>query len=101
VKRTEKQQAAIEVYCRELANALNDAGFDMKKVFEVKQADVPWTQARVKEALWKPLQDAYLDKRSTTDLDTSEVSPVYEILNRHIAENFGVSVPFPSYWNEE
>jgi len=104
MKRTPSQQASIEIYCRELAIALNDAGFEIKKVMEVKQIDIPWTQQTCKELLWKPLQKAYLDKPSTTALTTGEVSQVYEVLNRHIAQNFGVSVPFPcdeSLMNEQ
>ncbi len=96
MKRTPSQQSAIEVYCRELATALNDSGYEMKAVLAVKQVDVPWTQNTVKEVLWKSIQNAYLDKPSTTALTTGEVSKVYEVLNRHIASNFGVSVAFPS-----
>lgn len=95
-RRTPAQQRALEVYCRELANALNDAGYEMKAVMAAKHVDVPWTQALVKDTLWKPLQKAMLDEISTTEMSTGEVSKVYEVLNRHIAENFGVSVPFPS-----
>jgi hypothetical protein len=49
----------------------------------------------VKEVLWRPIQIAATGKESTTELDTKEPSIVYEILNRHIASNFGVSVPWP------
>ncbi len=104
MKRTPSQQASIEIYCKLLAEALNDAGFEIKKVMEVKQIDIPWTQQTCKELLWKPLQKTYLDKPSTTALTTGEVSQVYEVLNRHIATNFGVSVPFPcedSLMNEQ
>jgi len=104
VKRTDQQRKSIEVYCRELAEALNDSGYEMKAVLAVKEVDVPWSQELVKNVLWKPLQKAYLDRSSTTALTTGEVSQVYEILNRHIASNFGVSVAFPcddSLMNEQ
>jgi hypothetical protein len=97
-QRTGQQQKSIEVYCRELANALNDAGLEMKEVLAVKQVDVPWTQKTVKEVLWKPLQEIVTDdhKKSTTQLDIMEVDRVYNILDRHIAQHFGVHVEFPS-----
>lgn len=98
-RRTDQQRKAIEVFCRELGNALNDAGYETKAVMAVKQVDVPWTQSTVKDLLWRPIQVAMLQKSSTTELDTPEVSKVYEVLNRHIASNFGVSVPFPSVEN--
>lgn len=94
--RTVQQRKAIEVFCRELGKALNDAGYETKAVMAIKQVDIPWSQSTVKELLWRPIQTAMLEKSSTTKLDRKEVSQVYEVLNRHIASNFGVSVPFPS-----
>jgi len=96
VNRTLNQNAALHAYCEQLAEALNGAGYDMKKVFEVKTAEVPWTQTSVKEALWKPVQQAMFEKESTAKLDTKEVSQVHKVLDKHIAENFGISIPFPS-----
>ena len=94
--RTLTQNAALHSYCQQLAEQLNNAGYDMKAVFEVKTAQVPWTQDSVKAALWKPIQQAMFDKESTAKLDTKEVSEVHKVLDRHMAENFGVSIPFPS-----
>ena len=93
--RSPAQQNSIELYCHHLADALNDAGLDMKKVFEVKTVDVPWTQDLVKDVLWREIQIAMFDKKSTTKLETDEVGKVFEVLNRHIAEHFHLSVPFP------
>ena len=97
-KRTDQQRKAIEVFCRELADALNDSGYEMKAVLAVKAVDVPWTQELVKEVLWKPLQEYVTEghKKSTTQLDIMEVDRVYSILDRHISSNFGVHVEFPS-----
>ena len=102
LNRTDQQRKAIEVYCRLLSEAINDAGFEMKAVLEVKQVDVPWTQDRVKDILWKSLQapmfpETVNDKgeASTTKLESGEVNKVYEVLDRHIAEHFGVHIPFP------
>ena len=102
-QRSPKQQAAIEVYCRELANALNDAGYDMKKVMEVRTVDIPWSQELVKEALWKTVQEPMYPETadedghvSTAKLQTEQVDHVWKVLDRHISQNFGVSVPFPS-----
>lgn len=33
---------------------------------------------------------------STTELTTTDIDKIYEILNRHISEKFGVEVDFPS-----
>ena len=93
-KRTLKQNAALHLYFANLAEELNDAGFDMKKTIRV---DIPWSAMTVKEYLWRPLQEAYLLKRSTTELERGkEIDEVYDILNRVIAERTGIHVPFPN-----
>ena len=99
-KRTNAQNNALQVYCRELAEAFSDRGLDMKRVLK-KEIDIPWTQDSVREYLWKPLQKAVIQKESTTDANTNEYSKVYDVLNRHIADKYGFSVPFPSRENYE
>jgi len=94
-QRTLRQNRSIHLFCEMLAEGLNDAGYDMKRVFEVKTVDVPWTKESVKACLWKPIQDAMFEVESTAKLERTQVSKVYEVLNRHITSNFGVHVPFP------
>jgi len=94
-KRTNTQNNALQVYCRELATALNDAGLDMKRTLKA-EVEIPWTQDLVREHLWKPIQEYVIGKRSTTEANTFQYSEVYDVLNRNMAEKFGVSVPFPS-----
>lgn len=92
-QRTLQQNKALHKYFELLADALNDAGLDMKKVITV---DVPWNADTVKQWLWKPVQKAQLLKESTTELTTAEVDKVYETVNRLMAEKFDLHVPFPS-----
>ena len=91
--RTLPQNAAMHLWFTQLAEALNAAGWDMKKVIRF---DILWTEFNVKENLWRPVQEAEFGKRSTTELATDEVSKIYEIINREIGIRTGVSVPFPS-----
>lgn len=97
-QRTDQQRKAIEVYCRNLADALNDAGLDQRAVMASMRDGVslPWSQERVKDVLWREIQFAMLGKKSTTGLTTTEISAVYEPLNRWTAQTLGVSVQFPS-----
>tara|TARA_R110000803_G_scaffold29852_1_gene67804 strand:+ start:96 stop:524 length:429 start_codon:yes stop_codon:yes gene_type:complete len=99
-KRTSAQNNALQVYCRLLAEAFCDRGLDMKKVLK-EEYDIPWTGDSVREHLWKPLQKAMIQKESTTDANTNEYSKVYDVLNRHFANKYGFSVPFPSRENYE
>jgi len=94
-KRTEKQRSAIEVYCRELAIKLNDAGLPIKEQFLGKEIELEWSQARVKDRIWKPTQLKLYGKKSTTDLDRKEVGETYEHLARFFAETVGLILPFP------
>jgi len=92
---TAQQRKALELYFRQLAETLNDAGLDQRKVLK-PSIDIPWDQKSVKNQLWRQIQRAKTGKISTTELEPKEIDEIYEILNRHLAEKFGVSVPFPS-----
>lgn len=96
MKRTDQQNKALHKGCELLAEALNDAGYEMKAVLAAKTADVPWTGASVKEVLYRPIMRAMTTKVSTTEMNRVEVSQVWDVLNRHLGENFGVTVGFPS-----
>ena len=99
-KRTLLQNKSMHKYYSMLAEALNSAGWDMRKTLK-PGIEIPWTDISVKERLWKPIQDAMYDKQSTTQLETDEVSAVYEVLNRNTASKLGVSVPFPDRFSQE
>lgn len=94
-KRTNKQNAALHQYCRMLAKALNDAGFDMKRTLKA-DAEISWTEHAVKENLWRPVQKAMFGVESTTEPETGQYTQIYEVINRKIAQTTGVSVPWPS-----
>lgn len=93
--RTNKQNDSIHLFFDLLAKALNDGGYGVKETLR-HDIDIPWTPELIKLLIWKKVQKAMFDKKSTTQLDTSEVSQVYETINKHLAETIGVSVPFPS-----
>jgi len=92
--RTTKQNNAMHRYFSELGNALNDAGLDQRKVLK-PSVDIPWSTTSVKKKLWGFIMKALTGKEKTSQLERDEVSEIYEALNRHIAEKFGVQVPFP------
>ena len=92
-KRTIVQNSAMHKYFSLVAEALNDAGLDMKQVIK---ADVQWSMFSVKEYMWKAIQKAVLGKESTTLLKKDEIDVVYENMNRLTASKFGINIPFPS-----
>jgi hypothetical protein len=94
MKRTDQQRKSIEVYCRNVANAMNDAGESVQTVFT---APVDLSQENVKEGMFKVIMTAlYPDIKSTTDLDTKQVTEVFENMNRILAERYMISVDWPS-----
>jgi len=100
MKRTSQQNKAVHKYLDLLSTALNDAGYETKAVLEVKQVEVPWNGSLAKELLWRPIMKALTGKESTTEMDSINPSDVYLVLDRHISENFGVHVEFPSEENQ-
>ena len=94
--RTLTQNAALHKYCDLLAQALNDAGLDMRVVIK-DEVDIPWTMENVKNHLWRPVYKVVTQEHSTTKADTTQYSEVYNVLSRHLSQKFGgIFVPWPS-----
>lgn len=91
-QRTLTQNRALHLFCQWLADALNDAGYDMRRTLR-EDVDMPWNQNSVKEYLWRPIQTAMTDKQSTKDITTVEPTAIHEVLSRHLGERLGVQCP--------
>lgn len=94
-QRTLQQNKALHLWFQLVADELNGAGLDMKKVLK-PSVDIEWNKYTIKEYLWRPVQYAQLHKKSTTRLNKNDLDKVYETLNRFLGEKFGVHVEFPS-----
>lgn len=93
-QRTLTQNASIHLYCTMLAEAFNEAGLDMQTVL-AEGTSIPWSPEKAKDDIWKVVQLAITEKKSTTELETHEVSKVYDVINAHLINAFNVFVPFP------
>lgn len=91
-KRTLSQNAALHLWCRMLADQLNDAGLDQRKVLK-PGVEIPWSGDAVKDRLWRPIQEALTGHKSTTDISTVDPTAIHETLCRHFADKFGVACP--------
>lgn len=103
-RRTNQQNKALHLFFTLLAQELNEAGLSVHLVLKEKMA-LNWSPEMVKELLWRPAQRAITKKKSTTDLKKQEeIDLIYEHLNRHLGEKFGIHVDFPSheigYWEK-
>ena len=96
MQRTGQQRKAIEVYCREVAKALNNEGVtfnDMVKAIE--KAEVMPTQENVK-VLFQAMCHAMYKTHHTSKLETNQVDKVYESFNLWLAHHFELHIPFPA-----
>lgn len=98
-QRTLQQNKALHLFCRMLSDALNDAGYDVRTTLK-QDFEIPWSDSLVKELIWKPVMKAMDGIDSTTEMNTVDPSEIYEVVNRHLSEKFGVSVPWPSHYGE-
>lgn len=94
--RTSRQNRAMHKYFGLLAGELNGAGLDMRK-FLKPGIEIPWNAGTIKNNVWRPVQIIVTGKESTTQLKTDEPSKVYNVISRHISQEHGIYVPWPSF----
>jgi len=93
-QRTPQQNKALHVYCRLVSEAFNTAGLDMRKVLK-EDIEIPWNMELVKEFIWRPVQLAVIGEESTAEAHRGDYNAVFEVLSRHLADKFGISVGWP------
>lgn len=94
-QRTERQNRALHKMFGMLADTLNTNGLEMKVVLK-HEYEIWWNKETIKQHLFKPVMKAMYNKSSTTQLNTNEVSKVFEQLQKMLGEKFGIEMTFPS-----
>ncbi len=98
VQRSNSQNRAIHKYLDMVAHELQNQGQTLSNVVaKIPVLEITPTTHALKEVLWKPVQEAILGKKSTKELTTAEVNKVYEMVSVFLANQFEISLPFPSY----
>ena len=97
--RSNQQNNSLHKGLRNLAESLSDAGLDMKKVLK-PEVEIPWTAESAKEFLFNPVARIMFDGKTSSELTTTEIQEVWDVLNRHTGEKFGVTVPWPDRFNQ-
>ena len=100
--RTLSQNSSLWLFANMVAVQLNNAGFTFDKLLKDGKytAEVDWNKDLVIDQLWKPIQKAITNKKSTTQLEKSEIDKVYEALNKYLTVRVGIEhIPFPSVEN--
>lgn len=94
-KRTLKQNSSLHLYFEMVSKELNEAGLDFQKIFKNPTAIII-TPLIVKECMWRPIQKAMFNTKSTTKLSkTKQIEMIYDVLNKKLSE-FGIYVQFPN-----
>jgi len=93
-QRTPNQNKSMHLYLTMLADELNAAGYDMRKVITMP---IRATGENLKETMLKPIMNSlFPDVESTTELTTIQMMDVYEVMNAATAERLKVSIEWPS-----
>lgn len=100
-KQTGKQRNALHVWCKLMAEALNDAGMLRPKVM-VSTGEiiyVPWSKESFKEDVYKFMLDAIASKESTEDQKTTDHEIVFRTIVAYYGEKGLQCPPWPSRFN--
>lgn len=92
-ERSIKQNSSLHRYFNLVAKELNKNGFKIQSNLNM---ELDWTMQRVKELIWKEFQKVVLGKESTRLLTKTELTNIYDYVNRYTSENFGISIEFPN-----
>ena len=98
-QRTVKQNRSLHLYFTQVAQALNDAGYNVKAVLKLFKNDfeIEFTQYIVKELLWRTAQKAMYGKQSTKELKAyKEINEIHKIVSRFLSEKLAIPyIPLP------
>jgi hypothetical protein len=91
-QRTLTQNKALHLWLGMLADELNANNLDMRRVLK-PTVEIPWTTDGAKEHIFKPVQNALIGKRSTTEASRTDYTDVVDVIAKHMAQNHGITVP--------
>jgi len=99
---TWQQKKSLFLWHTKMSNALNDAGHDMRAVFNKMRpgTSVPCTKERLKLCVWDEFMVVMYGIKSITKLTTKQTQELYETCNNFYATRFGVGIPWPDRWSQ-
>lgn len=90
--RTLKQNNALQLYCREMAELLNESGISQAVFFQEMEAD--YTEEMIR-GLFRKYAKVKYGKDSTAKLNRNEITAIYDEINRHVSK-LGIYLAWPS-----
>lgn len=93
---TGSQRSALWLYFTHRTHALNDGGFDQRKLLK-PELSIPWTKEAFHDNIWIPIQKAMYGTTSMRDLKKDQIDPIHATLERELGEKHGLDfIPIPS-----
>ena len=95
-KRTLQQNKAIHKHCDLASKEAQNSGITYSEFIRLRpKLELPWTPERVKE-LWQHASLLLYGTTKTSELETHQVSIVYDVVNKVMGEIMGFNILFPS-----
>ena len=95
--RSVKQNSALHLLFREIAAAMNDAGYTRPHPWG--KMEIPYSEVAIKEMFYVPIIDKVFKKQHSSDLNTKELSESVEYLLDAVAQNTGIAMQMPQLFN--
>ena len=95
--RSVKQNNALHLLFREIAAAMNDAGYTRPHPWG--KMEIPYSEVAIKEMFYVPIIDKVYQKQHSSDLNTKELSESVEYLLDAVAQNTGIAMQMPQLFN--
>ena len=89
------QQAALEVWCRQVAEFFNDQGIDRavkSPIFKKGEMSAPWSRESIKNEIWRPIQKALTEHESTTKPSPQEYVEIFDFIVKAFGDK-GLTLP--------
>ncbi len=95
-QRTTQQNKSLHLFFTQVSDACVERGIDQKRIIEAMEGyPVPSTPEFIK-GRWAVIQAHMYGTTSTTELDTTQIDKIYDMLNLIFGEELGVHKPLPS-----
>lgn len=95
--RSTLQNDSLHLYCKLIAEALNNAGYSYSivSILTGELTEIPFTMEIIKESLWRAIQIASFGIKSTTKITSREINQIIDIITDFLAQK-GIRVDFPN-----
>ena len=94
--RSQKQNRALHLYFTLIAYQLNDLGLEFNyQGLSGSDFSLRYTADLVKNFIWRPIQLALFDIKSTTKIDTFQINQVIDVITKFFGDK-GIVLEFPS-----